>query len=408
MNIPAYAPKLKAERLTDAFQLFNSLSQNLSESYQELQKQVAALNHELAAARTERVKTLTEKEKLADRLQNIIAALPAGVVVLNGDSQVVDCNAVAIQMLSEPLLGQAWSDVIARTMMPVYDNPHERQLLDGTRINLTSSYLSHEEGRIVLLSDVSELRHLQDVVNQQKHLSAMGEMVASMAHQVRTPLSTAILYASQISNDKVPDSMRTKFTHKILERLQYLERQVNDMLIYAKEGRLAMEEFSLVEFTHQIKEATAELVRGGQIEFNVRHQAVADRMLGNSDALLGAVLNLFTNALEALGDCGRIEIVIEQVDDSCLQIQVNDNGPGMTQETQQRLFEPFYTTKMKGTGLGLAVVDSVVRAHSGTISCRSEINQGTVFTLLLPCVNQYCPNLSSQTHSILEKNDENV
>jgi two-component system sensor histidine kinase FlrB len=408
MNTTAYAPKLKAERLTDAFQLFNSLSQNLSESYQELQKQVAALNHELASARTERVKTLTEKEKLADRLQNIIAALPAGVLVLNGDSCIVDCNSVAIKMLSEPLLGQSWSDVVARAMLPVLDNPHERQLLDGTRVNLTSSYLNNEEGRIVLLSDVSELRHLQDVVSQQRHLSAMGEMVASMAHQVRTPLSTAILYASQISCDNVPDAMRMKFTGKILERLQYLERQVNDMLIYAKEGRLAMEEFSLTEFTRQIKDATEELVRGHQVEFKVSHQALADRMLGNSDALLGAVINLFTNALEALQGCGRIEILIEQVDDSCLQIQVKDDGPGIAQDVQQRLFEPFYTTKIKGTGLGLAVVDSVARAHSGTVICRSEINQGTLFTLLLPCVNQYCPNLSSQAHSILEKNDENV
>ena len=203
MNSSVNPQNIKAERLTDAFELFNELSKNLSDSYQELQKQVATLSKELAAARSERHKTLVEKEKLADRLQHILAALPAAVIVVNGKNQVVDCNAIAVNYLGEPLIGQKWMDIVRRSLITVFDNPHERQLMNGKRVSITQNALNNESGQIILLSDVSELRSLQDRVNQQKHLSSMGEMVASMAHQVRTPLSTAILYASQMNKSRV-------------------------------------------------------------------------------------------------------------------------------------------------------------------------------------------------------------
>ena len=410
MNNPAPPQATKTEKLTDAFQLFNELSQNLSESYLGLQAQVATLSKELAAARTERLKTLIEKEKLADRLQQILAALPAAVIVLNAENQVVDCNNIAIQYLGEPLIGQNWFAVVQRSLISVFDNPHERQLRNGLRVSVTQNVLNNKIGQIILLSDVSELRSLQDRVNQQKHLSAMGEMVASMAHQVRTPLSTAILYASQMNKVSVPDASRIKFSNKILERLHYLERQVNDMLIFAKEGRLAMEVFSLQAFVLKINENMDELIGNHELKFTVNNTVKADVMLGNEDALLGAVMNLLNNAVEAQAQAGNGEIsmVLNQYDQSSLQIKVQDNGVGIDEETKQRLFEPFYTTKIKGTGLGLAVVDSVIRAHSGSIKCESTKGEGTLFTLLLPCINQYITTLSEGDYHPMENSYEAV
>jgi len=409
MNNLSNSQNLKTEKLTDAFQLFNELSQNLSDSYLGLQTQVATLSKELSSARTERLKTLIEKEKLADRLQQILAALPAAVVVLNASNQVVDCNSMAIQYLGEPLIGQDWSEVVQRSLISVFDNPHERQLRNGTRVSITQNVLNNETGQIILLSDVSELRSLQDMVNQQKHLSAMGEMVASMAHQVRTPLSTAILYASQMNKDLVPDESRIKFSNKILERLHYLERQVNDMLIFAKEGRLAMDVFSLQHFLEKVNENMQELTTSKELKFIITNDTQADVMLGNEDALLGAVMNLLNNAVEAQTEgLGVITLSLNQRDQTCLQIKIQDTGTGIDQETKQRLFEPFYTTKVKGTGLGLAVVDSVVRAHSGSIQCDSKKGSGTLFTLLLPCINQYITTLSEGSCHSMESNYEAV
>ncbi len=408
MNTSVNPQTLKTERLTDAFQLFNELSINLSDSYQELQKQVASLSEELAAARTERLNTLIEKEKLAEHLQHILAALPAAVIVLNGEGRVVDCNAVAIDYLGEPLIGQNWAEVIQRSLISVFDNPHECQLRNGKRVSVTRNELNNESGQIILLFDVSELRSLQDRVNQQKHLSAMGEMVASMAHQVRTPLSTAILYASQMNKASVTDNSRIKFSNKILERLHYLERQVNDMLIFAKEGRLAMEVFSLQKLLAKVVENMHDMSESSDIKFDITNNVQADAMLGNEDALLGAIMNLLNNAVEAQQDKALITMALNQIDLSSLQIQIQDNGPGIDESTRQRLFEPFYTTKVRGTGLGLAVVDSVVRAHSGSIQCESKKGAGTLFTLFLPCVNQYISSLPENGYHNMENSYETV
>ncbi|TAN70389.1 MAG: PAS domain-containing protein [Methylobacter sp.] len=393
MNTHNTQKKQKTEQLTDAFRIFNELFQNLSDSYQGLEEQVAKLHRELAFAHSERLKTLEEKERLASRLEKILAALPAGVIVLDTDGKILDCNAVAIDFLGEPLLGQDWLDVIARSLIPVIGNPHEHQLSNGKRVNMTirkdmAGADSIESGQIILLSDVSEMRNLQDMLNQQKQLSAMGEMVASMAHQVRTPLSTAILYASQMNNPVLDNEKRQRFSQKILERLQYLERQVNDMLIFAKDGRLAMETFSLDELLNQLRETVKEYTGSGGIDLQIINEVHHDVMLGNENALRGALLNLLNNAVDAVGPVGCIQISVVQLDDCKLKIIIKDNGPGIDQALWQRIFEPFFTTKTNGTGLGLAVVDSVVKAHGGHVHVDSALGQGTVFSLILPCINQ--------------------
>jgi two-component system sensor histidine kinase FlrB len=377
MNTPNLQYQQKTERLTDAFRVFNELSENLALSYQRLQEQVANLNRQLAAARNERLVTLIEKEKLASRLQQILAALPAAVIVLNAQNQIIDCNEQAIRFLGEPLLGRFWQTVVASSLLTVPDSPHERRLKDGRLVNLVLNHLSNNAEQIILLSDVSELRSLQDTLAQQKHLSAMGEMVAGLAHQVRTPLATAILYASQIAKPELAVNKRQQFSEKILERLHFLERQVNDMLIYAKQGRLAMQGFSLNTMLKHVTERMEDFSGA----FLLDSQLDDLTLVGNEDALRGALLNLINNAIEAGAD-----VISMSVDLSAqgIVIRVRDNGPGIAQAAQTQLFEPFYTTRIHGTGLGLAVVDSVVKSHQGSVTCQSELGRGSVFIVTLP------------------------
>ncbi len=392
----------KTERLTDAFRLFNQLSQNLSESYQGLEAQVAKLNHELVAARNERLNTLIEKEKIAGRLQQLLAALPAGVVVLDAQGAIIDCNGHAVEFLGEPLIGLLWDDVVKRSLQQVCDSPHERQLADGRRLSIIRNYLNNESGQIILLSDISELRSLQDMLAQQKQLSAMGEMVAGLAHQVRTPLATAILYASQMNKPSLDDAKRQQFSAKILERLHHLERQINDMLVFARQGRMTMETFSLTDLLVCVKEN----MEDQNVEFCLKNHVQADAMLGNEGALRGALMNLLNNAVDAVNGSGKIWMTVSLQDDSCLKITIRDNGPGIDKHGLKRLFEPFYTTKVNGTGLGLAVVNSVVRAHSGSIECQSDVGKGTTFIMILPCVNQFSITLSAEKGEICDKEND--
>jgi len=378
----------KTEQLTDAFRTFNQLSENLSNSYQGLEQQVEKLHQELAAARSERVKTLVEKEKLALRLQQILAALPTAIIILDTQARVVDCNLQAMHFLGEPLIGQLWSDVAMRSLISVLDNPLERQLLSGLRVNMMRSRLPESSEQVIVLSDVSEMNALQETINQQKNLSAMGEMVASMAHQVRTPLSTAILYASQMSNPKLDAEKQQRFSKKILERLHYLERQVNDMLVFAKEGRLTMEGFSLQTLLDKVQAAMSDYVADGNVQFKVSNFCSVDLMQGNEHALQGVLMNLLTNALEAMPIDGKLSLSVKQKNEQSIEISIQDNGRGIDPAHLQRIFEPFFTTRVNGTGLGLAVVDSVAKAHGGKVCCRSKVGVGTEFKLSIPCIEQ--------------------
>lgn len=375
----------RAEQLTVAFNTFNQLSQNLTDSYQELEGRVASLTQELAAARDERFKTLIEKELLASRLQQLLEALPGGIVVLDKNNRIIEHNSGAVELLDAPLLEQLWEHVVVRSMRESGDNPHERTLKDGRVVSISSRWVESNDAleKIILLTDTSELNALQELVNHQKKLSAMGEMVASMAHQVRTPLSAAVLYASQLTDVRLNEKKRGHFSQKLLDRLRHMERQVNDMLIFARNGAYSMRRIDLHTFLEKIEEAVGNEIQAGTILFSIENRATRCCFTGNEDALLGVLSNLISNACIALNGLGTIRLVVSS-QAGYARFSLTDDGPGISEEQKKRIFEPFFTTHSQGTGLGLAVAESVVSANGGRIWCESEVGFGTTFHVELP------------------------
>ncbi|MBS1213275.1 MAG: histidine kinase, partial [Proteobacteria bacterium] len=352
--------------------------------YLDLEAQVARLTRELASARSERLRTLVEKEKLAVRLQRLLATLPGGVLVTDGSGLVVEHNAAAAGLIGPNLKGRGWLDALNDAAYPVADSPHQRQLLDGRTVSVSLNPLGEEPGHIILLTDISEVRALQEMISQQKRLSALGEMVASLAHQVRTPLSAALLYASHLGGP-LNEDQRSRFAAKLADRLQHMERQVNDMLAFARVGRLALEKISASALLACVSEAFEPLLKDRPIHLDVANLAGECEFFGNQDALQGILLNLMNNALEALGgSAGRIRLALMNPTPGQLRFVVADDGPGIPEDIQSRIFEPFFTTRAQGTGLGLAIVDCVVRAHGGTVGCKSVPGVGTQFLIDLP------------------------
>ncbi|MDT8407137.1 MAG: HAMP domain-containing sensor histidine kinase [Methylococcales bacterium] len=379
----------RAEHLTDAFKIFNDLSENLVAAYQRLEQQVAVLNMQLAAAQSEKLKALEDKEHMTARLQQLLAALPAAVLVLDNKQRIVDHNDLALTWLDSPLLGESWRTVEQRCCATLSDNPHERILHSGQQVSLNYSHLPDEQGMILLLSDVSDLKNLQAMLHQQQQLSAMGEMVASLAHQVRTPLAAALLYASSLPRLRTAPDKHRHYAEKIVERLQFMEAQVSDMLLFAKTGRMAKDAIDWPAFVHALDEAVRERLPEG-IAWTLRSNINQTHLVGNEPALKGALLNLINNAIDAVGVSGSICLDIREHAQT-LQWQLTDSGPGLPDTPTQTLFEPFYSTKTRGTGLGLAVVASVARAHGGAIAAANHPEGGAVFTLTLPLPKQTLP-----------------
>lgn len=375
------------ESLRDAFQVFNELSQNLARSYAELESKVVRLTRELAAARRERMKTLAEKERLANRLQRLLEALPGGVLVTDGAGRIAEHNPAAARLLGEPLDGQPWRDVLERATRPCPEDPRQRELPNGGAVSLATTGLGEEAGHIILLADVSETRALQRWAEQRKRLSMLGEMVASLAHQVRTPLAAALLYTSNLASPQLNQAQRERFAAKLKERLQHLERQVNDMLAFARAGKLNLGKIDGRELLDKTRAAFAPTLAGKPVRLEVRAETEDARFHGNPDALQGVLLNLLNNALEAFeGKPGEIALTLTRPTPERLRLTVSDNGPGVPEEIGAQVFEAFFTTRPSGTGLGLAIADCVARAHGGRIELRSSPGAGASFSLDLPCL----------------------
>ncbi len=300
----------RIDQLQDAFQAFNRLSQNLTDSYQDLENRVACLTQELVVARHARLKTLSEKERLANRLQTLLDALPVGVVVVDGEGKISEHNKAAGDLLNDDLVGRRWQDLAETVLSSGSEDPHEKISKAGKVLSLSSNSLGEGQGQIILLTEVTEIRVLQGLVEQQKRLSALGKTVASIAHQIRTPLATAMLYASHLRKGDLDHNQRQKFSKKLYERLKFLERQVNDMLVFAKDGQLVTEQVSLKALVNTLTDVVDSFVVNTSVEFSVENRTTIDRIEANDKALSGALTNLLTNAFEAIQSEGFVKLEI--------------------------------------------------------------------------------------------------
>ena len=369
--------------LEQAFAQFNEMSNQLSESYGLLEGRVAELKGQLAKVSAQRVEELAEKERLANRLQSLLDLLPGGVIVIDGRGVVREANPVACNLLGEPLEGVLWREVIARNFAPRDDDGHEISMKDGRRLSIATRSLDGEPGQLVLLTDLTETRRLQDQLSRNERLSALGRMVASLAHQIRTPLSAALLYASHLTEQALSLDQQQRFAGRLKDRLHELENQVRDMLVFAR-GELPLPDRLAPQTLYLALRSAAKPHLVGK---SVRWQCDARQgdLLCNRDTLVGAMLNLVDNAVQAAGSEVRLKVHLYERDNS-LRVTISDNGPGIDKQTLARLGEPFFTTKTTGTGLGLAVVKAVARAHQGQLLLRSCSGRGTCATLVLPLI----------------------
>ncbi|WP_296253543.1 sensor histidine kinase [Pseudomonas sp. UBA4194] len=370
--------------LEHAFALFSQMSTQLTDSYSMLEARVAELKGELAVVSAQRMAELAEKERLANRLQNLLDLLPGGVIVIDAQGRVREANPAAADLLGQPLEGELWREVIARCFAPRRDDGHEISLKDGRRVSISTRSLDAEPGQLVLLTDLTETRRLQSEVARNERLSSLGRMVASLAHQIRTPLSAALLYASHLTEQALPVETQQRFAGRLKDRLHELEHQVRDMLVFARGELPLTERLAPTELMRAWQSAAQTKLQGHHVRWQC--DAHEGELLCNRDTLVGALMNLIENAVQASAGPARLKVHLYGRGQT-LRLCVSDDGPGMAPAVLARLGEPFFTTKTNGTGLGVAVVKAVARAHQGELHWRSTQGRGTCATVTLPLLN---------------------
>ena len=364
--------------LEQAFLAFSKISGQLEQTYRALERRVAALTAELEEARRAQEREERHARRLAERLKLLLDTLPAGVIVIDAHGFIRECNDTAAEILGIRLIGAQWQNVACASFVKAASAGGEWLTANGRRVVVLTKTLSEDASRIVLLTDVTATRALEDFAQRNRRLSAMGQMAASLAHQIRTPLAGALLYFSQCRS--CHETRRQDLLARGLDRLHDLDRLVQDMLVFARGTgpgeRLRIADLfrAVHESAHGIKPPDAHLVIDGTntlIELD-----------GNRTALTAALTNLVANAFEASPNV--VVTLRAELRGQRIAFTVHDNGPGIARELQSRVFEPFFSTRAAGTGLGLAVVKSVAEAHGGGLELASTPESGTTIGIAVP------------------------
>lgn len=364
---------------SSSLESLTQVSRELDTSYRDLDAQIQRLRTELAVSRNARLQELAEKERLLGRLSSLLAVLPGGVVLLDASTTIRDANPAALDMLGEPLMGETWPDVTLR-------NPELTGQGDGTRhLSVNSRPLAGQGENVVLITDTTANHELEQQLGRKQRLAALGEMAARMAHQIRTPLASATLYLAQLGHDELPVAQRQRIVGRLSDRLKDMEGLIESMLSFIRGRSPVMAAISLREVLETLDSTIRPSLRAG---VNLSITPVDDtlQLCGAADELVGALANLVKNAAELDQPEINIQVWAGATSANSLQIRVLDNGPGFSDEVLPRLFDPFFTTRAGGTGLGLAVVAMTAANHGGEARARSHPG-GAEFLLDLPLLS---------------------
>lgn len=234
-----------------------------------------------------------------------------------------------------------------------------------------------------LRTQLAENREMARALARSERLATLGTLSATLAHQLRTPLAGALLYASQLAQPGLPDEQQRRFAGEVVSRLRELEAFIQGTLDFASgrsEWRQPVDLAAVAADACQLIQPHAEVAG---VRLSIDSPPAGSEVSGSRGALLSMLLNLLDNAILACSRGGRVRLFLRHGADG-VRLGVSDDGCGMDAATSARLFEPYFTTRGDGHGLGLAYAKSVAEAHGGSLSVESQPGRGSVFTLLLP------------------------
>jgi two-component system sensor histidine kinase HydH len=243
------------------------------------------------------------------------------------------------------------------------------------------------QGSVIILRDLREIKQLEEKVRRSEKLAAIGELAASVAHEIRNPLSSIKGFAQYLRHTLKDKPREKEYAETMVSEVDRINTVVTDLLTFARpmEAELVPTDVTeLIEHTVRLIQADAQTCN-----INVQmHISDLSKIPLDSNQMTQAILNLLLNALQAVKNGGRIEVGAElNPSDSLLRIWVEDDGSGIIADQKEKIFDPFFTTREKGTGLGLAIAHKIVENHNGEINLESPPvgkNQGTRITLSIP------------------------
>jgi len=336
----------------------------------------------------------------AEHLQTLLDCLPLPVLVVDRDGELTHVNkeitAYFPEYTREELVSEPLSGMLGARGLRVGEL-HIMRALRGEVIK--AEYIRFRDrcflcyayplkagddivGAVGMYQDVTEIERLRLELNQLERLRLVGQMAASITHEIRNPMAVIRGFIQLIRERS--DGTFQHYFQLMLEELDRTNDIINDFLSLAQNRVVEMRPLQLNDMLERllpIIQADANL-RGMQVEMRLAPDLPA--LLLNEKEIKQLVLNLACNGLEAMEDRGGALLLATELEDGQVTLTISDNGPGIPEERLGRIFEPFYTSKERGTGLGLAVCLSIMQRHEGRMEAHSQIGSGTTFRAVFP------------------------
>ncbi len=333
--------------------------------------------------------------------RNVIESMPDGLVTLDSGGRIVSCNARAVAIMGRPmeeLLGRRLEELFAD--WPIASLAGDREVLsvgyefrheDGRRVpvEISSSLLRDADdavlGAVLILRDLREIKAMEEQLERSRRLASLGRMAAGIAHEIRNPLGTLRGFA-QYFGSRPGDEAGREYAELMIGEVDRLNGSISALLQFSRPREPELQPVRLGE----LFEKTARLLEHDFTSntITLRLQSSCDEPVSaDPDLLLQVLLNLLKNAVSASGPGSEITLSCRR-DREQVRISVTDSGRGMSREEREQMFDPFFSTRKSGTGLGLAVSHQIVEQHGGFFEVESWPGEGTTITVVLPVDGQ--------------------
>ncbi|NQS97561.1 MAG: PAS domain S-box protein [candidate division Zixibacteria bacterium] len=393
--------------LIDAFKYFDKTTTALNQAYRRLEAKIDVLRAELEEKNRLLTGSVAEATRVKNFLSEILENMSSGVVVIDGKGKIIVFNKMAGEITGynpEDALGQHYHKVFGESEKPehsllntlmtekaVYKRERMVQIPAGTTkpiVFSTSVVLDEREellGAVEIFEDLTEIRKLQEEVRRNQTLVELGEMAANIAHEIRNPLGGIGGFATLLARDLEGDDVKQKLVRRIIEGINELHKLTSDVLMYTRKME---SNFRMAEVKGVIQDTISLIdveVDSLEITVEYKHPVEDIKVSIDVDLFKRMLLNLLKNSIQAMPDGGELKVDLSwQMLQNQMTLTVKDTGVGIENEVQDKVFNPFFTTNTKGTGLGLAMVRRVVELHGGRVGVFSEAGKGAEFIIKLP------------------------
>lgn len=405
--------------LNVAFEKFTSSSDRLANLYAEMKEKVAAIDRELEGKNRALNDNVKKLNRTTQYLDSVLQSMHSGVVAVDLNGIVTMINKSAREILGlrnvrvvgescesvivpvGAIKGSLLMDAIGKRVVSINK---KRELLrsdkQGVWVESSVTLLRDGDGSVVgaveIFKDLSEVRELEDRLEEADNLASIGEMTASVAHEIRNPLNGIKGFAALLENGFNKADPRKRFVNNIVKGVENLDSMVTDLLVLAKPIKPELRDNRIGDILSEVISFAREDLRvsGSHIDIDFDYGRGESVVRCDRNLLYQVFFNLLKNSFQAINGEGAVSVSVRsahrmaagQVDGANrgVEIAISDNGVGIGREEQSKIFEPFFTTKSGGTGLGLSLVQKIIKMHKGEIELESAPGKGTTFRLLFP------------------------